>query len=330
MNEPTACPYHATVAGHPSDTIGNLDMQRSWIPPESSPAHASWSQWQHAATFTGDAYGHQWATTPLQPVVEEQWPTAAPVYQGEGHDPTGAMWSHLSGGFSFQQQQRQLHQQQAPGYCDSNDYDAEDAWAPAMPPTPQLTPTWHLAHMVPGQTHPVPQASEAQEKGISVSPVSEVQKQHQAHSQPRRNDQTRRRHTSQFACPDIMATPPGESESDIVEICTSGKKRPRPEEPTATAPVSERKYRVKNRAAAKRCRDKSRQFETDLAAREKQLSVNHVLLEASVAALREEILTLKHRILQHGDCDCEVIQTYISRVANQVSNPSACQQGPRR
>ncbi|KAH7354525.1 hypothetical protein B0T11DRAFT_301504 [Plectosphaerella cucumerina] len=61
-----------------------------------------------------------------------------------------------------------------------------------------------------------------------------------------------------------------------------------------------------------------------LRGREKQVTEDHMFLKASAAALWEQILTLKNRILQHGDCDCEVIQAYISNVASQVSNSSAC------
>ncbi|KAH7377207.1 hypothetical protein B0T11DRAFT_210293, partial [Plectosphaerella cucumerina] len=76
--------------------------------------------------------------------------------------------------------------------------------------------------------------------------------------------------------------------------------------------------RIKNSAATKRSRDKSRQIEMDLAAREKQLAEDHMYLEASAAALRAENLALKYQILQHGDCNCEFIRVYISKAAKQV------------
>jgi hypothetical protein len=238
------------------------------------------------------------------------------------------MWSPLSEGFFFQQQHPQ--QQQTPGYHDGNHYETEGSWASTMPPTPQLTPTWHHAQTVPGQAHAVHQVVETREKKTTVSPVMGTQKPIKRSGQPLGNLQTLGWKTSQSACTDTIATPPGESESDLLEVGASSSKRPRTGEPEVAAPGTGKKYRVKNRAAAKRCRDKSRQFEIDLAAREKQVTEDHIFLEASAAALREEILTLKNQILQHGDCNCEVIQAYISNVASQVSNASACRPGHRR
>ncbi|GKT50714.1 basic leucine zipper (bZIP) transcription factor atfB [Colletotrichum spaethianum] len=78
-------------------------------------------------------------------------------------------------------------------------------------------------------------------------------------------------------------------------------------------------YRVKNRAAAKRCREKTKQYEIDLANKEKQVTQERMYLDACVTALKNEVLTLKNQILQHGSCDCEMIQGYIARTASTVS-----------
>ncbi|GKT62352.1 basic region leucine zipper [Colletotrichum tofieldiae] len=78
-------------------------------------------------------------------------------------------------------------------------------------------------------------------------------------------------------------------------------------------------YRVKNRAAAKRCREKTKQYEVDLANKEKQVTQERIYLDACVTALKNEVLTLKNQILQHGSCDCEMIQGYIARTASTVS-----------
>ncbi|KAK1978420.1 hypothetical protein LZ30DRAFT_216450 [Colletotrichum cereale] len=78
-------------------------------------------------------------------------------------------------------------------------------------------------------------------------------------------------------------------------------------------------YRVKNRAAAKRCREKTKQYEIDLANREKQVTQERMYLDACVTALKNEVLGLKNQILQHGSCDCDMIQGYIARTASNVS-----------
>ncbi|KAK1701273.1 hypothetical protein BDP55DRAFT_15684 [Colletotrichum godetiae] len=91
------------------------------------------------------------------------------------------------------------------------------------------------------------------------------------------------------------------------ETCSS----PRPE--------GKKTYRVKNRAAAKRCREKTKQHELDLTAQEKQVTQERMYLDAYVAALKNEILVLRSQILEHGDCDCEIIRGYIARTANNIS-----------
>ncbi|KAK2001195.1 basic region leucine zipper [Colletotrichum falcatum] len=89
---------------------------------------------------------------------------------------------------------------------------------------------------------------------------------------------------------------------------------------TAPAGPSRKKpYRIKNRAAAKRCREKTKQYEIYLSNREKQVTEERMYLDACVTALKNEVLSLKNHILQHGSCDCDMIQGYISRTATAIS-----------
>ncbi|KAK1731575.1 uncharacterized protein BDZ83DRAFT_746507 [Colletotrichum acutatum] len=84
-------------------------------------------------------------------------------------------------------------------------------------------------------------------------------------------------------------------------------------------PEGKKTYRVKNRAAAKRCREKTKQHELDLAAQEQRVTQERMYLDACVAALKNEVLVLRSQILEHGDCDCEMIRGYIARTASNVS-----------
>ncbi|GKT53406.1 nitrogen assimilation transcription factor [Colletotrichum tofieldiae] len=84
-------------------------------------------------------------------------------------------------------------------------------------------------------------------------------------------------------------------------------------------PERKKTYRVKNQAAAKRCREKTKHYETDLVNKEKQVTQKRVYLEACVTALKNEVLALRNQILEHGSCDCETIQGYIARTASSVS-----------
>ncbi|OHF01693.1 hypothetical protein CORC01_02884 [Colletotrichum orchidophilum] len=78
-------------------------------------------------------------------------------------------------------------------------------------------------------------------------------------------------------------------------------------------------YRVKNRAAAKRCREKTKQYEIDLVAKETQVMQQRVYLVACIRALKNEVLSLRSQILDHGECSCEEIRRYIARTATIIS-----------
>ncbi|KAF4809190.1 Basic leucine zipper (bZIP) transcription factor atfB [Colletotrichum siamense] len=84
-------------------------------------------------------------------------------------------------------------------------------------------------------------------------------------------------------------------------------------------PGSRKKYRAKNREAAKRCRVKTKQYEEDLAVKSREIERQRMYLDEYVTALQSEVLALKNQILQHGDCDCELINRYIARAAGAIS-----------
>ncbi|KXH58335.1 basic region leucine zipper [Colletotrichum nymphaeae SA-01] len=90
-------------------------------------------------------------------------------------------------------------------------------------------------------------------------------------------------------------------------------------------PYQKTPYRVKNRAAAKRSREKTKQYEISLTAKERQLTQDRLHLNACITTLKNEVLSLRTQILEHGGCNCEMIRGYITRTANDVSvkgNPS--------
>ncbi|KZL65392.1 transcription factor Atf21 (bZIP transcription factor) [Colletotrichum tofieldiae] len=84
-------------------------------------------------------------------------------------------------------------------------------------------------------------------------------------------------------------------------------------------PEKRKPHRVKNLVAAKRYREKTKQYETSLVAKKGQVTRERMYLDSCVTALKNEVLTLKNQILQHGDCDCDLIQVYIARAASALS-----------
>ncbi|KAK2029551.1 hypothetical protein LX32DRAFT_352106 [Colletotrichum zoysiae] len=98
------------------------------------------------------------------------------------------------------------------------------------------------------------------------------------------------------------------------------------ENDSSPRPDRKKTYRINNRAAAKRCREKTRQQELDLVALDRHVTEERMYLDAYVASLKDEVLSLRNTILQHSDCDCEAIRRYISTAAGDLSlgiNPTA-------
>ncbi|KAI0125965.1 hypothetical protein BJ170DRAFT_455655 [Xylariales sp. AK1849] len=77
--------------------------------------------------------------------------------------------------------------------------------------------------------------------------------------------------------------------------------------------------REKNRLAASKCREKSKKFVDELRERERDLTNQRAKLTACAAALKDEVLMLKHEIFRHGNCKCDFIQNYLNNAAKQIT-----------
>lgn len=84
--------------------------------------------------------------------------------------------------------------------------------------------------------------------------------------------------------------------------------------------------RTRNRAAATKCREKSKLAEEELESSERAMSSEHQRLSVMARGLRDEVLLLKHELLAHGNCDDPSIQQYLSRQARMFGNGLAQQQ----
>ncbi|KUI56477.1 Transcription factor atf21 [Cytospora mali] len=78
--------------------------------------------------------------------------------------------------------------------------------------------------------------------------------------------------------------------------------------------------RERNRAAANKCRRKSKAVVADLEATERDLAEEHRQLSQTAGSLREEVLALKSSLLVHGHCEDEVIQQYFANSARLVGS----------
>lgn len=89
--------------------------------------------------------------------------------------------------------------------------------------------------------------------------------------------------------------------------------------PARTRQQQYERTRQKNREAASKCREKTKNNVDDLRARERELSCQKQVLTAIAGELKNEVLALKHEILLHGNCECEYIQKYLESAAKQIA-----------
>ena len=76
----------------------------------------------------------------------------------------------------------------------------------------------------------------------------------------------------------------------------------------------------KNRIAANKCRRHRKEYTSKLVAQHTSMSARNQALKADVTVLREQMLDLKNEVLQHAKCGSWVIDSYVTRIAGEISN----------
>lgn len=75
--------------------------------------------------------------------------------------------------------------------------------------------------------------------------------------------------------------------------------------------------RERNRIAADKCRSRRRQEEDKLKSKHNNLEQQHRKLSGALSDVMEEIYVLKNMLVQHGSCDCRLIQDYLKESASE-------------
>lgn len=95
--------------------------------------------------------------------------------------------------------------------------------------------------------------------------------------------------------------------------------QPRPQaQPESQSQPARPTQRTRNRAAANKCRTKTKLAMADLESTERAMSSAHQALAATARGLRDEVLLLKNEVLAHGNCDDTLIQQYLTAQARKV------------
>ncbi len=80
------------------------------------------------------------------------------------------------------------------------------------------------------------------------------------------------------------------------------------------------KFLERNRVAASKCRQKKKEWTSQLESRARALQLQKDQLSLVVASLRNEVLALKGELLQHDSCGCERIRQYLHREADHLAS----------
>lgn len=101
---------------------------------------------------------------------------------------------------------------------------------------------------------------------------------------------------------------------------TSSRKQSTPSTVKEETDEKRSKFLERNRVAASKCRQKKKEWTTNLEqrARELQNSKNH--LSMVVGSLREEMLYLKGEVLKHNNCNCSSMREYLNREVLSISH----------
>jgi len=86
--------------------------------------------------------------------------------------------------------------------------------------------------------------------------------------------------------------------------------------------VKRERFLERNLVAASKCRQKKKEWTSQLEEDERQQKALHMYLKRSVAQLKEELLFLKGECLKHSDCECEAIRNHMASTIPMMQRPS--------
>ncbi|KAJ9637704.1 hypothetical protein H2201_004140 [Coniosporium apollinis] len=85
--------------------------------------------------------------------------------------------------------------------------------------------------------------------------------------------------------------------------------------------VKRERFLERNRVAASKCRQKKKEWTSNLEQQARELTAQRAHLQAYVTSLRDEVLYLKDQMLRHSDCNCVKMREYLSQSVSNMSPP---------
>ena len=90
-------------------------------------------------------------------------------------------------------------------------------------------------------------------------------------------------------------------------------------DPNNPEDVRRSKFLERNRVAASKCRQKKKEWTSNLETRARDLQKNNGSLRLMLGSLKDEVLFLKGEMLKHTSCCCEQIQSFLKQRASDFS-----------
>ena len=92
-------------------------------------------------------------------------------------------------------------------------------------------------------------------------------------------------------------------------------------DPSSPVEVERRsKFLERNRIAASKCRQKKKEWASDLDTRVRELQINKDSLSTLANSLKEEVLYLKGEMLKHSSCSCPQIKAYLQNQIGEIQD----------
>ena len=85
------------------------------------------------------------------------------------------------------------------------------------------------------------------------------------------------------------------------------------------------KFLERNRVAASKCRQKKKEWTSNLESRARELQNSKTQLNMMVDSLKQEVLFLKSELLKHSGCGCTKIRDYLSHQSSVLAGPSSAE-----
>lgn len=159
--------------------------------------------------------------------------------------------------------------------------------------------------------------------------------QQQQHPPPTSKPPAKRRRTNTNTKPKVQACPPaddaavkGEPPAESTQPPKRKRGRPKSQPQMVETfthdgiPVqvssARQSHLEKNRVAAHKCRQRKKDYVSNLEDRARDFSANNKALKDSVALLRDEVLSLKNEVLRHAGCGFWAVDEYLARCAGDL------------